>query len=42
MFKEFLYPENTDKELSVQYFSPDHPKNNDRTDGRFVMKNSNI
>ena len=26
MFKEFRCPENTDKVLSVQYFSPDRPK----------------
>ena len=26
MFKEFRYPENTDKNLSVHYFSPDRTK----------------
>ena len=26
MFKEFRYPENTDKALSGQCFSPDYPK----------------
>ena len=39
MFKEFRWPENTDKLVSVQNFFTGSSRDHKNVDGRFVMKN---